>query len=106
MLPYVAEHFTDRLPMENFIIYDKTHRIAAIHKASKNFILSDTADLDFDKITRYSDKESEYRGLWLTFFDHIAVKARTNPSLQMQLMPKRYWANTPEMSRFYREKYT
>ncbi len=100
VLPYVAEHFTDRLPMENFIIYDKTHGLAAIHKAAKNFILSDTADLDLDKITRYSDNESEYRALWLTFFDHIAIKARTNPSLQMQLMPKRYWANTPEMSRF------
>lgn len=100
ILPYVAEHFTDRLPLENFMIYDKTHQLVAVHRASKNFMLSDAADLDLDKIKRYSENESEYRRLWLTFFDHIAIEARMNPSLQMQLMPKRYWANTPELSRF------
>lgn len=100
ILPYVAEHFTDRLPMENFMIYDETHQIAAIHKAFKNFILADARDLDLNKIKRYSDHETEYRRLWLNFFDHIAIEARINPSLQMQLMPKRYWADTPELSRY------
>lgn len=98
ILPYVAEHFTDRLPMENFIIYDETHQLAAVHKASKNFMLADANDLDLDKIKRYSKQEEEYRRLWLNFFDHIAIEARKNPSLQMQLMPKRYWADTPEMA--------
>lgn len=100
VLPYVSEHFTDRLPQENFIIYDATHQMASVHAASKNFLLIDAADLDLDKIKRYSDNESEYRKLWLTFFDHIAIEARKNPGLQQQLIPKRYWADTPELSRF------
>ena len=63
-------------------------------------MLADAADLDLDKLKRYSEDELEYRRLWLAFFDHIAIEARKNPRLQMQLIPKRYWADTPELSRF------
>lgn len=100
VLPFISDHFTDRLPQENFIIYDETHQMASVHKASKGFLLVDASDLDLEKIKRYSDNESEYRKLWLTFFDHIAIEARKNPGLQMQLIPKRYWADTPELARF------
>lgn len=100
VLPYVSEHFTDRFPMENFMIYDETHQIVSVHKASKDCMLVDASDLDADKIKRYSENELEYRQLWLTFFDHIAIEARKNPGLQMQMFPKRYWADTPELSRF------
>ena len=37
VLPYIAEHFTDRLPSENFMIYDETHRTVAVHKAYKQY---------------------------------------------------------------------
>lgn len=100
VLPYLAEHFTDRLPMENFMIYDATHQSAAVHAAAKNYILTDARDLDLEKIKQYSADELEYRRLWLTFFDHIAIESRKNAHLQMQMIPKRYWADTPEMSRF------
>ncbi len=100
ILPYIAEHFTDRLPLENFIIYDATHRYAAVHKSSKGYVLVDAKDLDPQKVKRYSEKELEYRKLWLAFFDHIAIEARKNPGLQMHLIPKRYWGDTPELSRF------
>ncbi len=100
VLPYVAEHFTDRLPQENFIIHDATHKVAAVHRASGRFILTDASDLNLEKTKEYSPEEEEYSKLWISFFDHIAVEARINPSLQMQLMPKRYWGDTPELSRF------
>ncbi|MDD6057014.1 MAG: TIGR03915 family putative DNA repair protein [Clostridiales bacterium] len=100
VLPYISEHFTDRLPQENFMIYDATHQVVSVHKASKGFILITASELDVDNIKRHSEQESEYRKLWLTFFDHIAIDARRNPKLQKQLMPKRYWADTPELARF------
>ena len=34
VLPYLAEHFTDRLPSENFMIYDATHQSVAVHKSA------------------------------------------------------------------------
>lgn len=100
ILPFLAEHFSDRLPQENFLIYDEPHRLAAVHKAGKGYLLAGAQDLDLARIKRYSDNELEYRKLWLAFFDQIAIEARRNPSLQMQLIPKRYWADTPELSRF------
>jgi probable DNA metabolism protein len=100
VLPYVAAHFTDRFPQENFMIFDATHNLVAVHAASRNYILTGADDLDLDKIKRYSEDELEYRKLWLTFFDHIAIEARLNPSLQQQLIPKRYWADTTEFARF------
>ena len=66
----------------------------------ENGVLTDAADLDLEKVSRYSSDEEAFRQLWLTFFDHIAIESRKNPGLQMQLIPKRYWADTPEYSRF------
>lgn len=100
VLPYVAEHFTDRLPSENFMIYDETHQTVAVHKAYKSYLLADADDLDLDKIKRYSENEQEYRKLWLTFFDHIAIDSRRNPKLQIQMMPRRYWSDMTELIRF------
>lgn len=96
-LPYLAEHFTDRLPLENFIIYDENRQIAAVHRTGKDFMLVDASDLNQEVINRLSEKELEYQKLWLTFFDNIAITARINPKLQAQNIPKRYWKDTVEL---------
>lgn len=97
VLPYLAEHFTDRLPQEHFMIYDAVRQYAAVHKAGSNYMLADAKDLDPDILKRYSSNELEYRKLWLAFFKHIAIEARINPRLQMQMIPKRYWPDTVEL---------
>lgn len=97
-LPHLAEHFTDRFPQENFIIYDENRRMAAVHSAGKGFILADASDLNKDILKQYSPKELEYRSLWQAFFDHIAIEARVNPKLQAQNIPKRFWKDTRELS--------
>lgn len=96
-LPFLAEHFTDRLPQENFMIYDENRRTAAVHSAGKNFMLVDASDLNQDILGHYSQKEQEYRSLWQTFFESIAIKARINPKLQSQNIPKRFWGDTVEL---------
>lgn len=96
-LPFLAEHFTDRLPQENFMIYDENRRTAAVHSAGKNFMLVDASDLNQDILDHYSQKEQEYRSLWQTFFESIAIKARINPKLQSQNIPKRFWGDTVEL---------
>lgn len=96
-LPFLAEHFTDRLPQENFIIYDETRQTAAVHSAGKNFMLVDASDLNQDILKRYSGQELEYRALWQTFFESIAIKARINPGLQANNIPKRFWGDTIEL---------
>lgn len=70
------------------MIYDATHQSVAVHKALSSYILTDAADLDLEKVSRYSSDEEAFRQLWLTFFDHIAIESRKNPGLQMQLIPE------------------
>ena len=65
VLPILAEHFSDRLPMENFIIYDATSKRAALHKAGqnvtdpniKNFLIADASSINQEFIHNYSVQE-------------------------------------------------
>lgn len=98
VLPVLGEHFTDRLPQENFIIYDENRQLCVIHRASKNFLIVDASNLDQNIIKRYSEKELEYRKLWCGFFESIAIEARKNPALQSQNIPKRFWKDTVELA--------
>lgn len=104
VLPILAPHFTDRLPLENFIIYDATHQTAAVHRACKSYLIADAASLNPDLIKTRSDQEETFRRLWQAFFDTIAVKERENPKLQMQNIPKRFWADTVELYDKYYKK--
>lgn len=97
VLPILATHFTDRLPLENFIIYDATHQMAVVHKASKDYLIVDASSLNLDLTKEYSAEEEGFRKLWCTFFDSIAIEARKNPKLQSQNIPKRFWDDTVEL---------
>lgn len=96
VLAVLAEHFTDRLPSEHFMIYDGSRRIAAVHKKGSGYLIVDASDLNQDIIHRLSPEELEYRRLWCSFFESIAIEARRNPKLQSQNIPKRFWKDTVE----------
>ena len=61
------------------------------------YAIVDASDLNADLLQRYSENEEKFRKLWLTFFESIAIEARTNPELQAQNIPKRFWGDTPEL---------
>lgn len=95
VLPTIAPHFCDRFRNELFVIYDKTHRSALIHKPPRWAIvdLEDFVEPQADETERF------YRELWGTYFDAIAIRARANPHCQMTHMPKRYWQHMTELRR-------
>ncbi len=95
VLPTIAPHFCDRFHNELFVIYDKTHRSALIHKPPKWAIvdLEDFVEPEADATEQF------YRELWGTYFDAIAIRERINPRCQMTHMPKRYWKHMTEMQR-------
>ena len=97
VLSFLGEHFSDRLPEENFMIYDAVHRQAVLHPKGKGFFITDAQDLDEGMANRISRKEEEYQKLWKGFFGTIAIEARRNPKLQSQNLPKRFWQNMVEM---------
>ena len=95
VLPILSPHFNDRLPEENWIIYDATHKIGSIHKAGDNWFLMDAPSLlDIDLSSRR--KKDPFHALWRSFFQSIAIEERENPRCQNTLIPKWYRRNMDE----------
>lgn len=89
----LGQHFIRRLPTQNFIIHDKNRNIAFIYN-TKEYEIIDSSNLCLPSI---SEEEKKYQELWKTFFKTISIKERTNPKLQMQYMPKKYWKDLIEL---------
>lgn len=90
VLPLIGEHFSDRFPNENFMIYDNGHNDCLIHgKGRPWFILRDTQPDDGAK-ERLSEHEEEMQELWRGFCRSIAIDSRKNPGLQRQFWPLKF----------------
>jgi len=98
VLSLITPHFADRLPEERFIIYDENRNTAALHMPGKQWILAEVGELDTSKFKELSTEEDEYRDLWKTFFEHIAIKERINPKLQCNNLPLRFRGDMTEFS--------
>ncbi len=86
----MAVHFEDRLPNENWIIYDSTRNKAAMHKAYDVWVMVDDADIDIEIIKDISDNEERFCTMWKMFHKTIAIQSRTNRELQRNMLPLRF----------------
>ena len=93
VLPFIAPHFITRLSGENFMIYDRTHRVALIYQDRTARIMA-VDQVEFPDITA---TEELYQSLWKQFYRSIAIESRYNPKCRMSHMPKRYWENMIEV---------
>jgi len=92
VLPMIADHYCDRLPSEQFLIYDEVHKHALVHQNGEIAIIP----LDDIKLPEACEKEEKYRALWKQFYNTIAIEGRINPKRRMGNMPKRYWKHLTE----------
>lgn len=90
VITFLADHFADRLPLENFVIYDEMRSIFLVHPAGKAYfyVMGETLDEAFSG--NYSEREKEYQELFGHFCHTIAIKERENTALQRQLLPIRF----------------
>lgn len=95
ILPFLMPHFADRLPAENFVIYDENTQIFGLHAKYKKWYLLQGEKLD-EKQLVYSEVEQMYQKLFRQFCDSIAIEARINPNLQMNMLPLRFRSNMTE----------
>lgn len=102
-LPIMQDHFADRYPNENFIIYDSKREYALVHpKYQPCFFASREAIADSIKVL--TDKTGEdalaaidhFEALWRRYFSTIAIEARENERCQNNLLPKWYRKNMLE----------
>lgn len=87
VLTCIADHFAGRLPLENWMIYDKTHRMFLVHEAKKRWVLVSGEGIDLARIGRCSAEEEEFARLWCGFCKSISVTERTSKKRQMQHLP-------------------
>lgn len=88
----LAPHFAERLSDQDWIIHDVRREIAALYN-KKEWIVTEFSVGD---IPRATEEEKRYSALWKEFFKTLEIKSRSNPKLQRQLMPRRYWEHLVE----------
>lgn len=89
-------HFADRLPKENFAIYDEGRHFYAVHPKGQQWYMV-RGDLPFHKDEiEYSQEEKEYQALYRHFCQTIAIKERKNQNLQRNMLPLRFREYMPE----------
>lgn len=86
VLPLLRYHFCDRYANETFFIFDCTHREVLLYARG----VSRIAPLEHLELAVPDDKELQYRRLWKTFFETVAIPERKNPRCQDTFLPKRY----------------
>lgn len=96
ILTCIAEHFSNRFPLENWMICDKTHGISLVHPARDKCRLVWGVELNPEAAGAVSDAEEAYETLWRVFFESISIKERENPGLQRNMLPLRYRGDMPE----------
>lgn len=90
VIPFLMPHFSDRLPLENFIIYDEKRNIYGVHPAGKEWYMVSDTENSIENMLTMSEKEEQFQKLFTMFCHTIAIKERTNPKLQQQMLPLRF----------------
>ncbi len=89
VLPFLVTHFADRLPADNFVIYDETRGEFALHPRYRQWYLVTNHEFDERELV-YSEEEQVYRELFTEFCQTIAIEERINLKLQRQMCALRY----------------
>ena len=90
VLTCIADHFADRFPLENWMIYDKSHEAFLIHREKERWRLVWGSELNTEAASRVSEGEKKYECLWKGFFESVSIGERENLKLQQTHLPKRY----------------
>lgn len=98
ILPFLMNHFADRFPKENFMIYDESRKILGIHEAGdfnhsrRNswYLVQCGEELTVNVSTERSETERAYQKLFHYFCQKIAIQERRNLNLQRNMLPLRY----------------
>lgn len=93
ILPLLAPHFVKRFADQSWIIHDMKRSKAAIYN-QKDVCIS---DISLFRDLVFSNGDEEHKRLWQQYYETIGIKARANPKLRQQLMPKKYQKHLLEL---------
>ncbi len=102
ILPMLITHFADRLPMENFIIYDEVRDYYAVHPAGREWFLMSGSTKEGTEVKQVCKAESEaeqyYQELFRHFCHTISIEERKNLNLQRNMLALRFRPNMVEFT--------
>lgn len=90
--PLIAPHFSQRMSSHPWIIHDLRREVAACWD-TRQWVLR---DLPAGETPEISSNETALQEMWQAYFQHIAIRQRTNPTVQRSFMPKKYWKHLVE----------
>ncbi|MBR6309083.1 MAG: TIGR03915 family putative DNA repair protein [Lachnospiraceae bacterium] len=82
LLP-VAEHFSDRMPSEHWMLIDDVHKEAAVHPCNEQYYVRILSEEEFARLKATEDYDDGFTALWKIYFTEIAIKERENPKCQL-----------------------
>lgn len=96
VLTFIAPHFADRMPSENWMIIDDNRKSAVIHPSDQDYYLTRLTDEELLRLNNLENPDDPYIDLWKEFFDTIAIKPRENYRCQRNLFPIWYRKHATE----------
>lgn len=97
ILLFIMEHFSDRLPMENFLIHDEKRHLLGVHMRGQQWFIQSEDSFPKEILQLKTMAEEDfYEELFCAFCKSIAIDKRRNLSLQRQLLPLRFRENMTE----------
>ena len=87
IIPALGLDFSDRMPSENWMIVDDTHKEAAVHYKDESYYIQKLTDDEYIKLLQTEKENDEYTDLWKLFYDTIAIKERANEKCRQNLFP-------------------
>ena len=82
VIPFIMPHFADRLPIENFMVYDENRNLFGVHPAGEEWYLVMAGETFVLQEPARSEKEEGYQELFRAFHRTIGIKSRENKKLQ------------------------
>lgn len=90
VLELVADHFADRFPDMNWILYDEKHNTAAIHADTGRWVIRESVTEEEIEKGLENREQDAYIDMWKVFFETIAIEERRNYRCQRNMLPFRY----------------
>jgi probable DNA metabolism protein len=96
ILPMTLNHFKSRFADQAWLIYDTGRKYGFFYNkklVEEVSVEQPVFDLKTGNLPAEAQSavEQQWQDLWRSYFKNIAIKERTNPRLQKQFMPVRFW---------------
>jgi probable DNA metabolism protein len=96
VLPLLADHFFLRFGTTSWAVIDEKRNLVLSGEQGKEPVLRQLTPKE-QKSRANPEQGDEWEGLWKNYHRSINNEDRSNPELQKQFMPRRYWKYLPEM---------